>query len=141
MFASEIWVSISIAGPQPEIDRLRRLCAIADEAGYTDDPVVNFETLMPDSPFGGPYWTWNCVTGGPHAPNTFAFGFDTSGYCPEEIFECLALEFPALVFDCDCIGSMDEFMASGSYNGPSGSSKFEYSEVPPDYWGAAVSQD
>ena len=141
MYADEIWISIDVNGPQPEIGRLRKLCAIIDVDGRTDDIVVDFSALMPDSVLGGPYWTWNAVRRGPHKPGKLDFGFDISGWCPEEIFECLAAQFPTLAFYCHCIGSMDEFMASGRYNGPPGSSKFEYSDVPQDYWGACASQD
>jgi hypothetical protein len=134
MHSDEIWVSIDVYGPQPEIDRLRELCAIIDIDGHTNDPVVDFRTLIPDSMFGAQYWTWNLVSRGPHEPCTLDFGFDAYGRCPEEIFECLAAEFPTLAFHCSCIASMDEFMAEGWYNGPVGSPKFHYRDVPDDYW-------
>jgi hypothetical protein len=41
---------MDVSGPQPEIDRLKKLCAIIDVAGRTDEIVVDFEALMPDSP-------------------------------------------------------------------------------------------
>lgn len=118
MHAEEVWVTIDVYGPQSEIDRLRELCAIIDIDRYTDDPVVDFNTLMPDSSFGRQYWTSNLVSRGPHKPCTLDFGFDLHGRCPEEIFECLAVEFPTLAFHCSCIAGMDEFMADGWHNGP-----------------------
>jgi hypothetical protein len=134
MYADEIWVAINLYGPQSEIDRLREICAIIDIDGSTDDPVVDFRALMRGSMFGEQYWTWNLVSRGPHEPCTLDFGFDAYARCPEEIFECLAAEFPTLAFHCRCIASMDEFMAEGWYNGPVGSPNFDYRSVPDDYW-------
>ena len=62
-------------------------------------------------------------------------GSDCPGEAPVEIFERLAEGFPSLSFSCDCIGSMDEFMASGLFNGPPGSEGFTFEAVPADYWG------
>lgn len=136
MYADEVWNSICVYGPQPEIDRLKKLCVIRDVTGPTDEPVVDFTALMPESCFGQPYGTWNLISRGPHEFGSFDFGFDNPGECPVEIFERLAEEFPSLAFYCSCMASMDEFMASGWFNGPPGSEKFDYHDVPQDYWEA-----
>ncbi len=134
MFANEIWIHIYINGPQAEIDRFKKLCSVLEFEGYTDEDVVDFQALMPHSSLGQPYSTWNGVDTACQKPGEFHFGFDTSGSCPEAIFECLADEFPTLVFCVSCVASMDEFRAEGNYNDPPSSRSFVYSEVAEDYW-------
>jgi hypothetical protein len=134
MHANEIWVSVEVYGPQPEIDRLVKLCDIIDADGCSYGCVVDFTELMPGSIFGQAFGTWNGVTRGPHEPCTLDFGFDVPRECPEAVFKALAAEFPSLAFYCSCIADMDEFMAEGWYNGPPGSPAFSYRDVPHDYW-------
>ena len=133
MFASDVWNTVWVEGPQEEIDRMRKLCCLPEIQRPTDDPVVDF-TELPQSGGDGQFWTYNRETHGPHEPGTFSFCFDCGGDAPVEIFEALAAEFPTLKFEVSCISSMDEFMASGSYNDPDGH-EFKYEEVPADYWG------
>lgn len=134
MFADEIWNNVDVAGPQSEINRLKKLCRLPDIQKPTDDVVVDFSNLMPGSSWDTVYYTWNLVTHGPHEPGEFSFGFDCSSRAPVEIFERLAEKFPRLSFYCKCIASMDEFMASGWFNGPPGSEEFTFEDVPADYW-------
>ena len=141
MYAEEVWSSVSVRGPQSEIDRLKKLCCLPDIQAPTKKVVVDFADLIPTSSWGIEYYTWNRGTHGPHKPGEFSFGFDCSGEAPVEIFERLAEEFPSLSFSCDCIGSMDEFMASGWFNGPPGSEEFTFQNVPADYWGTPQEQD
>ena len=141
MYAEEVWNSVSVGGPQSEIDRLKELCRLPDIQEPTDEVVVDFSELMPDSGWSGEYYTWNCVTHGPHERGSFSFGFDSPGGAPVEIFERLAEEFPSLSFYCNCIASRDEFMASGWFNGPPGSEEFTFQDVPADYWGTPLEKD
>lgn len=141
MYSNEVWNTVSADGPQSEIDRMKALCSLPNIQVPTSDAVVDFSALMPDSGWGGEYYTWNRVTYGPHKPGEFRFGFDSQGCAPVEIFEALAKEFPSLSFRCSCIGSMDEFMAFGCFNGPPGSEEFTYEDVPADHWGPVMPED
>lgn len=134
MFAYDVWNSVYVEGPHAEIVRMRKLCCLPEIQIPTEEPVVDFSELMPHSSAGDQYWSYNLVTHGPHEPGTFSFGFDCNGDAPVEIFEALADEFQTLRFNVSCISSMDEFMASGSYNYPD-NNDFKYEEVPADYWG------
>ena len=134
MCANETWINIEVYGPQSEINRLKTLCKKTDVRSFTDEFVIDFTALMPNSNLGQQYWSWNMLKRGHCKPGSFDFGFDAPGGCPIEIFESLALEFPTLSFYCSCIASGDEFMASGWFNGPPDSPVFEFFEVPPDYW-------
>lgn len=135
MFLYDVWNSVCVEGSQDEIVRMRNLCCLQEMQVPTNDAVVDFTELMPDSYRGAPYGTYNRFIHGPHQPGTFSFCFDCGGdEAPVEIFEALANEFPTLKFDVHCISSTDEFMASGSYNYPDGN-EFKYEEVPEDYWG------
>ena len=133
MFASDVWNTVYVEGPQEEIVRMRKLCCLPKIQIPTNDPVVDF-TDLPGSHPGGQYWTYNLVTHGPHDPGTFSFCFDCDGDAPVEIFEALADEFPTLKFKVSCISSTDEFLASGSYNYPNDDG-FKYEAVPENYWG------
>lgn len=135
MHAQEIWNNVDVYGPQSEIDRLKELCRLPDMQVPTDGVVVDFSKLMSNSGWGLEFYTWNLNTYGPHKQGEFSFGFDSPDRAPVEIFERLAGEFPSLSFSCSCIASMDEFMASGWFNGPPGSEEFTFQDVPADYWG------
>ena len=135
MHAEETWNSVSVSGPQSEIDRLKRLCHLPDMQVPTEDVVVDFTDLMPDSGWGECY-SWNGVEYGPHEPDSFSFGFDCAGSAPVKIFERLAEEFPALSFYCSSHASRDEFMASGYFNAGSESKEFTFEEVPKGFWGS-----
>ena len=141
MDADEVWNSVRVCGPQSEIERLKRLCHLPDMQAPTKGVVADFSELMPHSCWGREYYSWNGVTHSPYEPDIFSFGFDCGGEAPVEIFERLAEEFPSLSFACSCIGSMDEFMASGWFNGPSGSEEFTFQDVPADYWGRPEEED
>lgn len=134
MFTLDVWNTVYVKGPQAEIVRMREVCRLPEIQKPTYEPVVDFTDLESNFDLGGQYVSYNLVTHGPHEPGTFSFCFDCNGDAPVEIFEALANEFPTLVFKVHCISSTDEFMASGSYNGPDGD-EFKFEEVPDNYWG------
>lgn len=137
----EVWNTISIKGPQLEIERLKELCSLPDAQFPSNEPIVDFSRLMPDSRCGQQYWTSNLMRHGPHESGSYRFCFDCSNNAPIEIFERLAEEFPTLIFQVDCMASADEFMAEGKYNDPPGCSIFMFSQIPDDYWGITDEDD
>ena len=140
----EAWMSITIYGPQPEIDRFKRWFVVgeAHPNGVTThtidftgvqnhkgryDPRVEFHCQRPwgfedDEDYGhsdlGAYW----------------FKMDGPLGFPTEIFERLGELFPYLMFDCEYIASDRSEAGYGWFNGPKEAEPFVVCEFPHDYW-------
>lgn len=145
--AQEVWISVEVYGPQQEIDRFKDMCFVAAPSqGSGSGFDLDFSEVISE-PFGTididgvQYLTsstdltaWNVRVRERQQRGTFRFAYDTSPRFPTRLFDRLAEMFPKLAFHCDCIGSMDEFMGFGWYNGPEGGEPLDFYDVPPDYW-------
>lgn len=141
------WNSVTVYGPDAEIERFRRTClSFLDESeveadfdgwnghevqiGFTDvtsndlgsgreRAIVHASNYREEEP----------------GPGKWSFLFDTSHAFPEHEFNQIASFFPSLHFECECIGSLDEFMGVGWFNPPRGGEAFRQDlPVRPTHW-------
>ena len=138
---TEVWISLDVYGPQSEIERFRKLCLApalngANVKSALDIVRVAREMAQNEPDPAASEWrgeAWNLREDAQASPGSFGCGFDMTEF-HEELFHCLARVFPALAFYCNCIGSDDEFMGYGWFNGPATGKAFAYFDVPEDYW-------
>lgn len=132
----EMWNSVDIYGPQPEIDRFKRLCIVPGPINDWEDNKLAIDlTRIP----GYGRTAWNFRELGPHEHCMYSFAFDTVASFPSAEFEELAELFPKLAFDCECIADDDRSMGYGWFNVPPGGKDFrdDY-KVPKGYWTKGV---
>lgn len=147
MIADEIWISVEVFGPQADIDRFKAVTLpVPPEDGHESSHDNELDFISPTSDGSGSagevlyepcdiFWdSWNFREREQSEQGTYKFGFDTRARFPIEDFENLAKMFPTLAFHCECIASMDEFMGFGWFNAPDGGEKFDFCDVPTDYW-------
>ncbi|MAN13970.1 MAG: hypothetical protein CL945_04580 [Dinoroseobacter sp.] len=140
---TEVWVSLDVYGPQSEIERFRKLCLAPALRGANVKGALDIVRVVRDLADSEPTSTaiawfgeaWNLREDAQESTGSFGCGFDMTEF-HEELFHCLAREFPALAFHCGCIGSDNEFMGYGWFNGPGTSEAFACFDMPDEYWTA-----
>lgn len=128
----EMWNSVSIYGPEEEIERFRQMFIVpAKQDDWTDAALeIDFDPIGHSA-----YETWNFREFSDNEPMCYHFAFDTVAIFPTDVFEDLADMFPALSFECDCIADDDRSMGYGWFNTPPGGEDFRADyEVPAGYW-------
>ena len=118
---TEVWVSLDVYGPQSEIERFRKLCLAPALRGANVKGALDIVRVVRDLADSEPTSTaiawfgeaWNLREDAQESTGSFGCGFDMTEF-HEELFHCLAREFPALAFHCGCIGSDNEFMGYAS---------------------------
>lgn len=139
---SEVWNSVKVYGPSSEIARFKRLCIAPSQASNTCDHDgwngCDCVITVPANEQGRDQhsgYIWNFHHEDVPGSNRYSFNFDTEIGFPVDLFERVAIAFPALAFDCDCIHGMDEFMGYGWFNAPAGGEDFsQHYDVPADHW-------
>jgi len=137
----EVWISLDVYGPQSEIERFRKLCLAPALHGANVKGALDIIRVARECADSGTESNtiaqcgeaWNLREDAQASPGSFGCGFDMTEF-HEELFHCLARVFPALAFYCNCIGSDDELMGHGWFNGPATGKAFAYLDVPEDYW-------
>lgn len=143
--SDEVWVTIKAVGPPPAIELLKNDIVInaAEEAG---DTLISFLKFAPEPKsyideqglklLTVPSWVYGHNfrnERSPH-PQSYEFSFDLVSAYPNELFEAVASRFPTLSFHCYAIGSEDEFVGHGWYNGQPGTVGYYETDVPENYW-------
>ncbi|MFI8667240.1 hypothetical protein ACIGGE_12460 [Qipengyuania sp. NPDC077410] len=144
---AEVWIGLDVYGPQSEIERFRKICLAPARYGANVKGVLDIVRVAreyaPNERSSSAITlcgeAWNLREEAQKHSGTFGFKFDMAEF-HEELFESLVRAFPALAFYCGCIGSGDEFMGYGWFNGPATGNAFGYFDVPEDYW-SSTSQD
>ena len=143
LIRDEMWNSIDVFGPQTDIDRFKRLClsvrptdnVIESSRGFDPHHVVWIETATCTEA------TWNFREPREQDLGHYSFNFDTHTNFPTAVFKDLAVLFPMLAFDCECIADNDSSMGYGWFNPPPGGEDFhDYYEVPEGYWTTGASK-
>lgn len=150
-YADEVWVSATVHGPVEEIAAFKELLKLEETDDPFDGSCVSFEEVLrgqrppPHGPCKSTFSTawpmeaWNFSDREIDTAGFYSFKFDTNYRFPNELFCALARVWPRLSFQCNAIGSMDEFMGAGWYNGPVGTAPYSEKEVPDDYWSLGFS--
>lgn len=133
----EMWNGADVYGPPADLERFKRaslipnptIAQIETSALFSEDAIVTISSPK----FEIETWNFRVRPGTP--PWHYSFAFDTGSDFPEFVFEDLALTYPTLSFDCDCIADDDRSMGYGWFNPPPGGEPFDsdYS-VPDGYW-------
>ena len=137
IMTDEMWNSVGVYGPHPEIERFKRECLSLDPTddvdpgspGFDEGRVVWIEadTISED--------TWNFRERKKQEPGAYMFAFDTVARFPTALFERLAEMFPSLAFHCECIADNDSSMGFGWFNPPPGGEEFHDGYiVPKGFW-------
>ena len=137
----EAWISVSIYGPQPEIDRFKRWFVVTTTDIWGTERIgLDFTGMFRhtgrynhtlESHGEKPWGFEDCEQ---DVPGCYDFKFDTWAGFPEELFERLVEMFPHVMFDCSYIASDHSTMGHGWYNGPRDGDKFAYYDMPEGYW-------
>jgi len=132
----EMWNSVSIYGPEIEIERFKQLCIVPGPINDWEDNELAIDFMRIP---GHGCSAWNFRELGRREPCEYSFAFDTVASFPAAEFEELARLFPQLTFDCECIADDDRSMGYGWFNTPPGGEDFrdDY-DVPKGYWTAGV---
>lgn len=137
----EAWITVTLYGPQPEIDRFKRWFVVSKlSANGQWEVQIDFTGLFKhegrydhrieahgELPFDFEDWAQE-------QQGCYHFRFDTWRGFPEKLFEILAGLFPHLMFDCEYIASDHTEMGYGWYNGPKDGEAFGYYAFPLNYW-------
>lgn len=137
VICEQLWKSVTVYRPEPDIDRLRRECLSPYPLTNVDDRNPSFDThrimLIVTDRFDEE--TWNFHQPGASEPNSYSFDFDTHTRFPTLVFDRLAAMFPKLALDCECIADDDSSMGYGWFNPPPGGLPFRDDvDIPKDYW-------
>jgi|UPI0007A59863 hypothetical protein len=141
------WNSVTVYGPDAEIERFRRTCLSFPEGS---DPDADFDgwngreaeigvgAARREEGLGFPERAVVDVSNYREeepGPGSWSFRFDTRHSFPERELDRIASSFPSLHFECECIGSLDEFMGFGWFNPPPRGEAFRQDlPVRPTHW-------